>query len=175
MPQLKIIENFLGYSACEDGSIWSSIKQHGHKKRTYGKYKKLKQTKSSRGYMVVTLSDKNGKQKQFLVHRIILSTFIGQPKDGQQCCHKNGDKTDNRLHNLRWDTPKKNNADKIDHGTDPIGERNPKSKLTGDCIRSIRNEYSEGNITLKELGKRHNVATPAIWKLIHRKTWNHIK
>lgn len=175
MSQLKIIEGFPGYFVSKDGSVWSSIKPHGRGRRTYTKPRKLKQIKNSRGYMVVMLTNKDGKQKQFFVHRIVLSTFIGPPKIGYQSCHNNGNKTDNSLKNLRWDTPKKNNSDKIVHGTDPIGERNPNSKLTSDDVRNIRNEYSKGNIALKKLAKRYNVTAPAIWKLIHRITWNDIE
>lgn len=65
-------------------------------------------------YHAVTL--RGGKQVR--VHRLVLAAFIGPCPEGLQGCHNNGDKLDNRLVNLRWDTPGANNRDKRVHGTD---------------------------------------------------------
>ena len=35
-----------------------------------------------------------------------------------EVCHNNGRPADNRLENLRYDTPSNNNRDKVRHGTD---------------------------------------------------------
>jgi hypothetical protein len=43
--------------------------------------------------------------------------FVGPAPEGMEGCHYNGDPTDNRLENLRWDTRKANVADAIRHGT----------------------------------------------------------
>ncbi len=67
------------------------------------------------GYYLVSLS-KNGVPKMLLVHRQIMLTFVGEPGPDQVCCHNNGDRTDNRLENLRWDTRSSNELDKIKHG-----------------------------------------------------------
>jgi hypothetical protein len=42
-----------------------------------------------------------------------------------QCCHTNGKASDNRLENLRWDTPANNVADRKKHGTYQWGKNNP--------------------------------------------------
>lgn len=52
------------------------------------------------------------------VHRLVLEAFVGPCPGGCVGCHGNGDTTDNRLVNLRWDTPGANNRDKREHGTD---------------------------------------------------------
>jgi hypothetical protein len=69
--------------------------------------------------------------------------FRGPCPPGMEACHNNGDPTDNRLCNLRWDTHANNEADKIRHGTYFIrarlkGERNGNSKLTEEEVRLIR-------------------------------------
>lgn len=51
------------------------------------------------------------------VHLLVLEAFIGPRPPGMHGCHNNGDKLDNRLTNLRWDTPGANNRDKREHGT----------------------------------------------------------
>lgn len=45
------------------------------------------------------------------VHRIVLKTFVGPPPPKHDACHKNGNRGDNRLSNLRWDTRANNMKD----------------------------------------------------------------
>lgn len=51
------------------------------------------------------------------LHRVVLDAFIGPRPKGMEACHANGDPTDNRLVNLRWDTRSANAADSVRHGT----------------------------------------------------------
>jgi HNH endonuclease/NUMOD4 motif len=52
-----------------------------------------------------------------LMHRLVLEAFVGPCPRGMQCCHKDGNRANNKLENLRWDTQKKNEQDKKCHGT----------------------------------------------------------
>lgn len=63
-------------------------------------------------YYQVTLY-KNGKPKQYNVHRLVAETFISNPKNLPYVNHKNEDKTDNSIENLEWCTHEYN----IDYGT----------------------------------------------------------
>lgn len=71
-----------------------------------------------RGYRTVHLRHA-GRDEYLWVHRLVLSTFTGETPEGLDCCHNNGDRTDNRLTNLRWDTRSENIKDAIRHGTHP--------------------------------------------------------
>ncbi len=52
---------------------------------------------------------KNGEYKTFWVHRLVAIAFLPPPQHGQvQVNHINSDKTDNRVENLCWSTPKEN-------------------------------------------------------------------
>jgi hypothetical protein len=53
------------------------------------------------GYICVTLSDA-GVRVKHLVHRLVASAFIPNPKSLPYINHINGDKTDNRVENLEW-------------------------------------------------------------------------
>ena len=53
------------------------------------------------GYLYVNLYA-NGKQKKFLVHRLVCTAFHDNSKSKQQVKHINGNKTDNRAVNLEW-------------------------------------------------------------------------
>lgn len=57
-------------------------------------------------------------RRMHLVHRLVLEAFLGPCPDGMEGCHNNGDPTDNRLQNLRWDTHSSNMRDMRIHGTD---------------------------------------------------------
>jgi hypothetical protein len=52
------------------------------------------------------------------IHVLVLTTFVGPRPDGHEGCHNNGEPSDNRLVNLRWDTPCANQADKLVHQRD---------------------------------------------------------
>lgn len=56
-------------------------------------------------------------QRLFQVHRLVLTAFVGPCPAGMEGCHWNGDPTDNRAANLRWDTQSANQLDSIRHGT----------------------------------------------------------
>lgn len=63
------------------------------------------------GYYVVVLRKvrKVGKKwKNFRVHRLVGTAFISNPFNKPQINHKNGNKLDNRIENLEWDTRSEN-------------------------------------------------------------------
>lgn len=68
-----------------------------------------------RGHLRVALCD-TGRREDHLIHRLVLTAFVGPCPDGQEGCHNNGIPDDNRLLNLRWDTRQANTQDAISHG-----------------------------------------------------------
>jgi hypothetical protein len=69
------------------------------------------------GYHRYILYGATGKKQNVSAHRVVLETFIGLSPCGMVACHTNGDPSDNRLSNLRWDTYSANNEDAVRHGT----------------------------------------------------------
>lgn len=69
----------------------------------------MKPWKTKKGYLTVCLC-KDGKYKHHRVHRLVAQAFIpnDDPKHKTQINHINEDKTDNRVENLEWVTPKEN-------------------------------------------------------------------
>ena len=84
------------------------------------------------------------------VHILVLESFVCPRPEGMQCCHTNGKASDNRLENLRWDTPANNVADRKKHGTYQWGKNNPywKSK------RNHQNESATHSTITEVTGKR---------------------
>lgn len=77
----------------------------------------------------------NGKHR--LVHNLVLEAFVGSRPKGMYACHNNGNPKDNRIENLRWDTPKNNVKDRNGHGTDQYGVKNPSAKYTDEQILGV--------------------------------------
>jgi hypothetical protein len=105
------------------------------------------------GYVAVDLS--NGRYAKIKrLGRLVLEVFVGPCPEGMVCCHNDGNKLNNRLSNLRWDTQKNNEQDKKRHGTyDRRGH--PKGKLSGSEARMVVLLCQGGvppKIVAKELG-----------------------
>ena len=91
--------------------IWKPIEDYEgcYEVSNLGRVKSLKFNKEvilktcidSGGYAYNGLR-KNGKSKNFLVHRLVAFAFLGKKDYQDQVNHINGDKTDNRLNNLEW-------------------------------------------------------------------------
>lgn len=98
-------------------------------------------SRSFRGRVLLQGSDRYGYSKACLskdgvtwnagVHRLVLMAFVGPCPGGMEACHNNGDPTDNRLVNLRYDTKSENRRDIISHGNDfhQLKERCPRGHL----------------------------------------------
>lgn len=56
-----------------------------------------------------------------------------------------------------------------------IGEKSLFSKLKNIQITKIRNEYSEGLISQRQLAKKYNITQATIWAILNNRTWKHIK
>lgn len=115
------------------------------------KPKILKLRDNGRGYLAVNLYDDNG-PKRYKIARLVLAAFIGPCPKGMESCHNNGNKRNDKLENLRWDTRQANAQDKIIHGTTTRGELDVASKLTEVEVIEIK-EVLLGN-SLKGQGRR---------------------
>lgn len=84
----------------------------GRKRRSYGRILKPWSSKKC-GHLKISL----GSKTRYLVHVLVLESFIGPRPSGLVACHNNGIGSDNRIENLRWDTYRENNLDLTRHGT----------------------------------------------------------
>jgi len=68
------------------------------------------------GYLRIGISKKGEKRKHFTIHRLIAIAFIPNPDNKTQVDHKDGDKLNNSIVNLRWVTQNENQLNKKNYG-----------------------------------------------------------
>lgn len=124
-----------------------------------------------RGYPRVHLRD--GERDQFVdVHLLVCRAFHGEPPSPEmQAAHRNGVRTDCRSANLQWKTPVENCADKVRHGTAPIGQKNPRAKLTPRKAKRLRDADPD---ELPKLAKRYGIAVATARKVKAGESWSHL-
>lgn len=136
------------------------------------------------GYLKVGLwSDSEKRQLRFSVSHLILLTFVGpRPNDTMHACHENGRVDDNRVDNLRWDTPSGNHQDAVRHGTHTgltkKGEANPLAKLTEADVLAIRRIWKPDPTRVrqryKHLAAKYSVLSSTIKAIVEHTTWQHL-
>lgn len=131
----------------------------------------LKLQMDTKGYLLVTLNSEGKQWKHAYIHHLVLLAFRGPCPVGQESCHNNGERMDNRLENLRYGTRSSNARDRYAHGY--RGELMQQSVLTEEAVRDIRKRYG-GKVTLDVLAKKHNCSRGTVWQVTNRKTWRHI-
>jgi len=109
---------------------------------------------------------------QSKVHKVhlqvlMLETFEGERPSGKQACHNDGDKLNNHIDNLRWDTCSANNRDKITHGTIARGAAHGMARLTEDVVRMIRKSEKSDC----ELGRQLGVSSGTVRHARTGLTW----
>ena len=153
------------------GNVWSLDRTYTrpHLGTRTVKGRQLKQRPDRDGYLTVCLNHE-GKQLTKWVHVAVAESFIGTRPASQErieCCHLNGDRTDNRVENLAWATSKENSAHMVEHGTRFYAEAHPRARLTPEQVRFVRS-YS-GNIS--ELARRLGVARSTLTSIRSGANW----
>lgn len=127
------------YEVSSEGRVRSldrvSILRDGREIFYPGRYLKLKVNNG--GHLYVRLNRPGDRNVQRYVHRLVMQSFVGECPSGMEVCHNNGDPTDNRVDNLRYDTHSSNVSDRRAHGTD-------KQVLKKSCPRG--HNYKDWNI-----------------------------
>ena len=164
---MKQIKGFEGlYSINENGMVYSHPREKTLKNwknkgidivgKTKGKY--LTPILNG-GYLRVSLS-KNGKCFIYMIHRLIALTFIPRIKGKNHINHINSIKTDNRIDNLEWCTPKENVRKSIESGKFHFSKFKFSIKIRKEIIRL----HKQGK-TIRELAKIYNCSYGCIQKL----------
>lgn len=115
------------------------------------------------GYLLVSYRWPGGRSST-TVHAMVCETFHGPRPPGMQACHENGDPSDCRADNLRWDVPQKNAADRVRHGTNG-------HKLTNDDVQAIRAQPTASAVALAD---HYGVTSGMIRHIRNGHSWSNL-
>jgi len=60
------------------------------------------------------------------------------------------------------------------HDVDQHGEKNKQAKLTDDKVRTIRERYAAGGISMEKLASEYGISIGHVSVIISRKAWRHV-
>jgi hypothetical protein len=119
IEQWRPIPGYEGYYEASDQgrirSVTRSVRYDNGRSRVY-RGQVLKPQLGPHGRYTVRVSRQN-KSRCFTVASLVLAAFRGPRPPGMECCHNDGNSTNDRADNLRWDTPSENSYDRVRHGT----------------------------------------------------------
>lgn len=155
-----------GYAVGTDGSVWSCRIRNGTGKA----WRRLNTRPNATGHLFFDPCI-SGRQPKAYVHRLVLEAFVGPCPSGMEACHAPDNNPANcRLDNLRWDTHKHNEADKIAAGTSNDGERCGVSRLTEDAAVGLIIARQSG-LGIRELRARFGISDTCTRNLLKGLTW----
>jgi predicted XRE-type DNA-binding protein len=165
------IPNFPDYFVDREGNIWSK-KPYRNNAPIPKEARKLKPIKIKE-YLYVNLY-KNNIIHTKRIPRLVLETFIGPCPVGMESCHNDGNNLNNKVSNLRWDTPKSNSQDRIKHGTQARGEKHGMSKLNDEVVKDIKYLLEKTKMKQWEIAEIFGVDQTTISRINIGKQWSHI-
>ena len=165
----KPIVGFEGrYEVSNHGRVKSLLRCRGTTERILKPF-----TNNQVGHLSVRLYARR-ERRGSLVHRLVLTAFVGPCPSGTECRHLDGNPTNNHVGNLCWGTRTENMADNIRHGTIAIGIRNGNAKLTDDGVREIRELLKQG-LSQRKIARLFSVGHDAISAINTDRLWKHVR
>lgn len=161
--KVKSLEN---YCINEDGLILNV--------RTRGV---IRPSTNKKGYLQVCLTNKN----TYSIHRLAALTFIENKENKTEVNHIDGNKLNNHISNLEWNTTQENLEHKrinnlgktLKAKLSATGINNSQAKLDEEDVIFIRTNC-ETIIDIKKFSKELNVSIATIYDIKNRRSWTHI-
>lgn len=166
----KDIEGYEGlYQVSNLGRVKSLSKKRGFGEQ---KEKVLKPWITNLGYCTVTLY-KNSLSQIKRVHRLVAEAYIPNPENKETVNHIDGNKQNNTVENLEWNTQSENINHSIKTGLVSHSPYVSGAKLNKTQIQEIRNihiPYDKKTGT-RALARKYNVDPSTISKIINMKSY----
>lgn len=165
------IPGWPGYRVSKSGVV-QTCKRTGHGNRLSDQWRTMKQADDTRGYKSLGLKNVT-KRTWIQVHVLVLMAWVGPRPEGMHGCHNDGNKHNNCLENLRWDTPKANAQDAIKHGTWVHGEKYGGAKLTDNIVSEFLHRVMNDE-PVAHIAKSMGIKKATLFNVIYG-AWAHVK
>ena len=127
--------------------------------------------------MQVCLTNKN----TYIIHRLVALTFIENKENKPEVNHIDGNKLNNHISNLEWNTTQENLEHKrinnlgktLKAKLSATGINNSQAKLDEQDVISIRTNCITKNDILN-FSKEFNISIATIYDVKNRRSWTHI-
>lgn len=120
------------------------------------------------GYYRCSMQRLDGTWTSQPVHRLVAKAFIPRTKNRDIVNHIDGNRTNNRIENLEWVTPKENVIHSFKFGSRKICKQVPKKTILTDFqvnqIGKLRELY-----TVNQIAKLFNIEYQSLKNIIHKK------
>ena len=171
MAESKTILNNT-YEVYSDGKIFSLIKK---------KYIKPIIVKDGVHKVILTDISNNSNKNTYSIHRLVALTFIENKENKPEVNHKDGNKLNNHVSNLEWNTTQENLEHKrinnlgktLKAKLSATGINNSQAKLDEEDVIFIRTNC-ETKIDIKKFSKELDVSIATIYDIKNRRSWTHI-
>lgn len=181
-----------------DVEIWRSIPElEGYEASSWGRIRSVDRylelmgrwgpmTRFHRGRILRLKSKHNGAGLYYLcfyaggemyvqVNRAVCLAFHGEPlSEKHQAAHLDGRTENNRPENLAWKTPTENAADKVRHGTAPIGVNNAQARLNEASVADIIRRYADGEKAVC-LADKYQISAATVLAIVRGDIWTHVE
>jgi hypothetical protein len=171
---IKQVENYPNYLVDICGRVWSKARK---KTKLLKGYKEL-------GYKFIFLCERS-KKKRMKIARLVAQAFIPNSNNYPCVCHKDNNRSNDKVENLYWGTYRMNTQQAVREGrmvgggggNAARGEKHYAAKLNNAKVKLVRMMYNDFGWTQikiwRILGKMWGVSRVLIYKIIHNKTWNY--
>ena len=178
ISEIKGYENVKGYVLSSEGYVYSGrhVKNDENTGRIsivihddINKFKKLKGSKDSKGYLCLDLRNKNGKLSYPKIHRLVAEAFLENPENLPQVNHIDSNKTNNNVENLEWCSYSQNTKHAVANGLHFIarGALNGCSTFeTEDDRLKIYTQFKESGKSMRSFAKSIGTTHTVIRRII---------
>lgn len=165
MEVKELWKPLLEYKGIEVSSI-GRIKKAANKRR---KERILTEFPKDRdGYCRCTVQKLNGEYTSQPVHRLVAKAFIDNPENKAHVNHIDGNRTNNKVSNLEWVTPRENVLHSFKYGARKVCKDVPRNTILTDYqvqqISTLRALY-----TVNQIAKLFNIKYQTLKNIIHKK------
>ena len=162
---MEIFKEIDGYNGVYQISNLGRVKSFAKRISTHKTYERILKNNFNGQYNFVELRNPT---KIMTIHRLVALAFILNPLTKKCVNHKDGNKLNNHVENLEWNTHSENSK----HGYSNNGRINPLRKLKDNQVLEIKKELKNYKYGMGlYLAKKYNVSTHIISLIKNNKTY----